>query len=152
FIPSEIMRKHAASRRRRRLKSGLMSLAVLIIAGIVIYYGLRAGVIPMPPNMSAQKGASSAPVTPDATTTLEAKQRASLNEASKLVAKNDLNGAREELKGAASLSGPLTDELNKRISDIDASKNDPKLRELRQREETLWQRALKNAGNDRYMD
>jgi eukaryotic-like serine/threonine-protein kinase len=150
FIPAEIMRKHAA--RRRRMRSLVMSAVVLIVAAIVIFYGIRSGVIPMPSNVHEQKTAPSAPITPDATTTLEAKQRASLNAASKLVANNDLSGARQKLEGAARLKGPLTEELNNRVSEIDASENDPQLRELRQREETLWQRALKNASNNRYMD
>jgi protein kinase-like protein len=152
FIPAEIMRKHAVTRRRRRVRSRFMSAVVLIVAAVVIYYGVRSGVIPMPPSNREQKAGPSAPITPDATTPLEVKQRESLNAASKLVANNDLNGARQKLEGAAKLQGPLTDELNNRISEIDASQNDPQLRELRQKEETLWQRALKNANNQRYMD
>ena len=50
------------------------------------------------------------------------------------------------------MKGPLTEELKKRISEIDASKSDPQLRQLREREEQLWQKALKSVDSGRYME
>jgi hypothetical protein len=99
------------------------------------------------------KAPASAPmVVPGKNTELEVQQRMALGEASKQIATNDLDGAKVQLQKAAALNGPLTEELQKRISEIDASKNDPHLRQLRQREEQLWQKALKSADAGRYME
>jgi eukaryotic-like serine/threonine-protein kinase len=99
------------------------------------------------------KGAVAAPpVISQQQTALEARQRTALESASKLIATNELDSARVQLQKAAEPDGPLTEELNKRISEIDASKKDPQLRNLRQREERLWQKAMKSAGSNRYME
>jgi hypothetical protein len=59
-----------------------------------------------------------------------------------LVAANDLDGARQALQQAAALNGPLTSEILKKQSEIEASMKDANLRQLRQTEEKLWQRAM----------
>jgi tetratricopeptide (TPR) repeat protein len=152
FIPSEIYRKHAASQRRRNLGKTIFAWGVLVVvvaAGVIAY---RSGFIPPLSNLQGKKAAPAASFVPDSKTALEAQQRASISAASELVATNDLEAAQKKLRIAADLNGPLTEELEKRISDIDASRNDPQLRQLRQREETLWQKALKSASNNRYIE
>jgi hypothetical protein len=67
-----------------------------------------------------------------------------LDAANKLIAANDLNGAIQQLRPAATLQGPLTSEVAKKISEIEESMKDAGLRELRQREAKLWQGAMKN--------
>jgi len=73
---------------------------------------------------------------------LELQQRHALDSANKLVATNDLDGARQTLQQAAALNGPLTSEVLKKQSEIEASMKDANLRQLRQTEEKLWQRAM----------
>jgi len=81
---------------------------------------------------------------------LELQQRAALNEADKLVAANDLDGALRQLQQAAALNGPLTSEIQKKQSVIQESLKDVSLRQLRQREEVLWQAAMNRLAEGRY--
>jgi serine/threonine protein kinase len=82
----------------------------------------------------------------------ETQQRALLNAASGLIAANDLEGARKKLDEAAALNGPLSVEIERGKGAIDDSMKDPKLRQLRQREATLWQQAQKHVGAGQYND
>ncbi|MBV8514115.1 MAG: hypothetical protein JO260_02335 [Acidobacteria bacterium] len=151
-IPSKIYRKHAAGQRRPNLGKTIFAWALVVAVVSVAFFGYRAGLLPEIPNLPGKTSVTTAPVVPDSTTDLEAQQRALLADASELVAKNDLDGARQKLRAGAHLNGPLTEELTNRISEIDASKDDPQLRQLRQREESLWQKAQKNANNERYIE
>jgi eukaryotic-like serine/threonine-protein kinase len=83
---------------------------------------------------------------------LEAQQRPALKAAGELIAANNLDGALAKLRDAAALNGPLTPDLQRRISEIVESKKDLNLRQLRQREERLWQQALKQVEDGRFMD
>jgi len=82
---------------------------------------------------------------------VEASQHDALNSAGQLIAANDLDGARKKLQEAAASNGPLTPEIQLRISAIDESSKDPNIRQLRRREEVLWQRALKRMADGQYI-
>jgi eukaryotic-like serine/threonine-protein kinase len=81
---------------------------------------------------------------------LEVQQREALNAADKLIAANDLDGARQKLQQAAALNGPLTSDLRRKISAIEESMKDANLRQLRRSEEVLWQNAMKSLAGARY--
>ncbi len=85
-------------------------------------------------------------------TQIENQERSALNAAGVLVAANDLEGARAKLGEAAALKGPLASQIQNRISAIDESKKDPNLRQLRRREEQLWQKALRRFEDGRFME
>ena len=53
------------------------------------------------------------------------------------------------LQPAAALNGPLTPEIQKKLAQIEESKKDANLRQLRQNEEVLWQRATKLVADGR---
>lgn len=130
---------------------------LVLVVGIAFVIALRRPDLIDKFSHAAENARNKAPVsapivTPDKTTELEVQQRMALGAASKLIAANELDSAKQQLENAAALNGPLTSELQKRISEIDASKSDPQLRQLRQHEEQLWQRALKSAGTGRYME
>ncbi len=82
---------------------------------------------------------------------LELQQRDALNQADKLVAANDLDGALQKLQQAAALNGPLTPDIQKKQSVIEESLKDVSLRHLRQREEVLWQAAMNRLADGRYV-
>jgi serine/threonine protein kinase len=82
----------------------------------------------------------------------EIQQRDALNAAGQLIAANNLDGARKKLQEAAAWNGPLTPEIQRRISAIEESVKDPSLRQLRRREEVLWQQALKRVADGQYID
>jgi serine/threonine protein kinase/uncharacterized protein YbaR (Trm112 family) len=81
---------------------------------------------------------------------LEVQQRDALNAVDKLIAANDLDGARQTLQQAAALNGPLTPDVQRKLSGIEESMKDSNLRQLRQREELLWQQAMKSVAGARY--
>jgi eukaryotic-like serine/threonine-protein kinase len=82
----------------------------------------------------------------------EVQQREALDGANKLIAANDLDGALRQLQQAEALKGPLTSEIDKKISGIEESMKDANLRALRQREEVLWQQALSRLASGRFTD
>jgi eukaryotic-like serine/threonine-protein kinase len=127
------------------------AVVMLLVLGLVaaIWVGLRS----VPPEPVRRP----VPVDPPPILTadpalLEAQQRPALKAAGELIAANNLDSALEQLREAAALNGPLTPDLQRRISEIDESKKDPNLRQLRQREERLWQQALKQVEDGRFMD
>jgi DNA polymerase III gamma/tau subunit len=83
---------------------------------------------------------------------LETAQRDAINSADKLVAANDLDGAMRTLQQAATLNGPLTTDIQKKLAGIEESMKDASLRQLRQREEVLWQLAKNREANGRYKE
>jgi uncharacterized protein YbaR (Trm112 family) len=83
---------------------------------------------------------------------LEVQQREALDGANKLIAANDLDGALQRLQQAEALKGPLTSEIDKKISGIEESMKDANLRALRQREEVLWQQATSRLASGRLTD
>ncbi len=83
---------------------------------------------------------------------LEAQQRQALDAADKRIAANDLDGALQLLQPAAALNGPLGPEIQKKIAQVEESKKDVNLRQLRQGEEVLWQRATRLVADGKFAD
>jgi eukaryotic-like serine/threonine-protein kinase len=83
---------------------------------------------------------------------LEAQQRQALDAADKRIAANDLDGALQLLQPAAALNGPLGPEIQKKIDQVEESKKDVNLRQLRQGEEVLWQRATRLVADGKFSD
>jgi hypothetical protein len=69
---------------------------------------------------------------------LETQQRQSMEAANARIAANDLDGALRILQQAQGLKGPLTTEIQEKLSEVEKSKGDADLRELRAKEEQLW--------------
>ena len=116
--------------------------------GASMYVGLRW--VPSEP-VRTSVPATPPPAKPDPAL-LEAQQRPALKTAGESIALNDLDGALAKLREAAALNGPLTPDLQRRISEIEESQKDPNLRLLRQREEKLWQEVLKQVEERRFID
>jgi eukaryotic-like serine/threonine-protein kinase len=116
--------------------------------GASIWVGLRS--VPTEP-VRTPAPIPPPPPTPDPAL-LEAQQRPALKAAGEMIALNDLDGALAKLREAAALNGPLTPDLQSRISEIEESKKDSNLRLLRQREERLWQQVLKQVEERRFID
>jgi eukaryotic-like serine/threonine-protein kinase len=83
---------------------------------------------------------------------LETQQRQSMDAASARIAVNDLAGALRILQQAEALHGPLTPEIREKLSQVEKSKNDADLRELRQNEEQLWAQAKTFVNAGRYTE
>src|SRR5437879_5200439 len=83
---------------------------------------------------------------------IEAQQRDAINNANKLIAANDLEGARAILQKVASLQGPLTPDIQKMQSQVDNAIQNKKLPEQLQREGQLWQQAMEQMGNARFTE
>jgi serine/threonine-protein kinase len=83
---------------------------------------------------------------------LEVQQREALNAADKLVASNDLEGALKILAPAANLNGRFTAEIKKKQSGIEESMQNQNLRDLRRREEQLWQQANDDVAGGRFTE
>ena len=103
--------------------------------------------IPQPGPKATQQAAEQ----PDAAE-VEKQEQSALDAAGQLIAANDLDGARRKLEEAVPLKGPLATVIQTRISAIDESKKDPDLRQLRRREEQLWERTLKRLDDGRFID
>jgi hypothetical protein len=121
---------------------------LLLGLGASIWVGLRS--VPSEP-VRTSVPVSPPPAKPDPAL-LEAQQRPALKAAGESIALNDLDGALAKLREAAALNGPLTPDLQRRISEIEESQKDPNLRLLRQREEKLWQQVLKQVEERRFID
>jgi hypothetical protein len=151
---AQIVPRGRGARRQKKLIKPIVAWTLVLVVGTAVSIAVwRPDLINKVSNVGEKRGTVDAPiVVPAKTTELEVQQRMALGAASKQIATNDLDAAKDQLQKAAALNGPLTEELQKRISEIDASKNDPHLRQLRQREEQLWQKALKSADAGRYME
>jgi len=80
----------------------------------------------------------------------EVQQRNAMSAADKLVAANDLEGARRILNPAANLNGPLSAEIKKKLAGIEESMQNQGLRDLRRKEEQLWQQANDDVASGRF--
>jgi eukaryotic-like serine/threonine-protein kinase len=83
---------------------------------------------------------------------VEVQQRQALNAANDKIAANDLDGALQLLQPAAALNGPLTSEIQKKLGQLEESKRDENLRQIRQGEEVLWQKASRLAADGRFTE
>jgi len=128
--------------------------AVLAVAALVVisgvWLGLRSG-NEKAPTPTTKKSGPTRPALPRVDP-LEVQQRQAIDAANTKIAANDLDGAAQVLQPAAALNGPLTPEIQKKLAQIEESKNDANLRQLRQNEEVLWQRATKLVADGRYTE
>ena len=83
---------------------------------------------------------------------LETEQRHALDTANNSIAANDLDQAMRVLQQAVALGGPLTPEIQKKLSEIEESKSDAKLRQLRQQEAEFWKQAMRLFDDGRYTE
>jgi eukaryotic-like serine/threonine-protein kinase len=81
---------------------------------------------------------------------LELQQRQALNQADKMRVAGDLAGASRVLQDAAALNGPLTGDVQKMQSAIEAESKDDQLRKLRQQEAQLWQGATSDVDRGQF--
>jgi uncharacterized protein YbaR (Trm112 family) len=81
---------------------------------------------------------------------LEVKQREAMATAEKLVADNNLEQARQTLLDAEKLNGPLTPAVQSMRGQIEDSMKNAQLRQLRQREAQLWQKATESIGSRQF--
>ena len=141
------VRAQAAEAPASRRRPAVLVISLLVLTGAIGagMYLLRSG----PGQPSAGKSLQPPAPKPDLN---EVRQRDILNAVGPLIASNDLDGAREKLLEAAALSGPLTPEIQRRISALDESAKDPNLRQLRRREEVLWQQALKRVADGKFIE
>jgi serine/threonine protein kinase len=77
-------------------------------------------------------------------------QRQSFKSADSMIAANDLDGASNVLREAAKLNGPLNPDIQKKLIEIDESKKNAALKQLRQTEQLLWQRAMSRVASQQY--
>jgi serine/threonine protein kinase len=124
--------------------------AIVAVSAALIWGAVR--VIPM-----IRTHEPAQPVTPKPTpkvepNPLEVQQRDAMNAADKLVAANDLEGALRILNPAANLNGPLTSDIKKKQAGIEESMQNKNLRELRRKEEQLWQQANDDVAAGHFAD
>jgi hypothetical protein len=129
--------------------------AILAILALVVFatawIGLRSSSVnKQPVNPPVAKTVEHPP--PPRVDPLETQQRQALNAADKRIAANDLDGAMQVLQPAAALNGPLSPEIQKKIAQVEESKKDVNLRQLRQGEEVLWQRATRLVADGRFAE
>ena len=127
--------------------------AVLGVAAVVLVVGIWLGVRSVQPNtapVTAPSSPSSTKTSPPAVDPRELQQRDALNAANQMIASNDLNKALQTLQQAAAIDGPLTSDIQKKQSEIEASMKDANLRQLRQTEERLWQRAMNRSASGHF--
>jgi eukaryotic-like serine/threonine-protein kinase len=128
---------------------------VLVLSGVIF---LVAGWLVVRSQRVPQK-TESPPATktvPQSTTPevdpLEVEQRKDLEAAGRKIAENDLDGAAQLLRKSATINGPLTTEIQNKLAQVEESQKDANLRQVRQREEELWQRAIKLVADQRYSE
>jgi serine/threonine protein kinase len=133
--------------RRKAARIGALALcAVGLIWGVI-----RIAALLRPHETASTPAVAKLPAKPEPNP-LEIQQRNALNAADKLVAANDLEGALKVLAPAADLNGPLTADVKKKQTGIQESMQNQNLRELRRREEQLWQQANDDVAGGRFTD
>jgi eukaryotic-like serine/threonine-protein kinase len=131
-------------------KPGILAIVAIAMVS-AIWFGLRpknAQRAPVtPPTVKTIQKTAQSPIDP-----LESRQRQALDEADKKIAANDLDGASQVLQPAAALNGPLTSEIQQKLAQVEESMKDANLRQLRQKEEVLWQRAMSSVADGRFSE
>jgi hypothetical protein len=126
-------------------------LAAGVLAAVLLVWGAVRLVPLIRPRETIAPTVIKPPVKPEPNP-LEVQQRNALNAADKLVAANDLEGALRILTPAADLNGPLTAEVKKKQAGIEESMQNQNLRELRRKEEQLWQQATDDVAGGRFAE
>ena len=128
---------------------------VLVLLGFILLAAIRLGVrsksVPPKPDGPSPTKTVAQPAAPKVDP-LEVEQRRDLDAANQKIAENDLDGAAQGLQRGAALNGPLTAEIQKKLAQVEESQKDANLRQVRQREEELWQRAIKLVADERYTE
>ena len=128
---------------------------LVVLGGIVVAVAVWAGIhfsTSKPAPVVVPEASSQPRVTKPEIDPLETRQREAISSADQLIAANDLEGAMRTLQQAASLNGPLTTDIQKKLVSIEESMKDASVRQLRQREELLWQQAKNREASGRYKD
>jgi len=133
-----------------RKKTAQIGVLVLCAAGLI--WGLIRVTTLLRTRETVSTPAVAKPPAKPAPNPLEVQQRDALNAADKLVAANDLEGALKILAAAADLNGPLTADIKKKQAGIEESMQNQNLRDLRRREEQLWQQANDDVTAGRFTD
>jgi serine/threonine protein kinase len=131
-------------------KTSLVALAGLGVA-VAVWAGIHFSTS-KPAQVVVPETTSQPRVTKPEIDPLEIKQRDAINSADQLIAANDLEAAMRTLQQAASLNGPLTADIQKKLVSIEESMKDASVRQLRQREELLWQQAKNREASGRYRE
>lgn len=131
---------------RRPLVLTIITLAIVVAIGVSLRsrFGKSGSMAPTLVQISPPAQPSVNP--------LETQQRQAIDGANSKIAANDLEGAIQQLRRAAALNGPLTGEIERTLSQLEESQKDVSLRQLRQGEEALWQRAGRLTAEGRYTD
>jgi serine/threonine protein kinase len=130
------------------LKAAAGVIVIALVAGVWFAWRSRSGSTTTrkgPTAKLAPQRSQPPPVDP-----LEAKQRQALDDANAKIAANDLDGAMQELKQAEQLNGPLTLQIQKTLTEVEESKNNATVAELRRHEADLWQKAVRNVETGQY--
>ena len=122
-----------------------------VLAALLLVWGVVRLVPLIRPRETVAPAITKPPVKPEPNP-LEVQQRSALNAADKLVAANDLEGALRILTPAADLNGPLTVEIKKKQAGIEESMQNQNLRDLRRKEEQLWQQANDDVAGGRFTE
>jgi len=131
---------------RKPLVLTVMALALVAVLGIALRSRIgRTG--PDSPVVKVSPQAAQPPVNP-----LETQQQQAIDEADRKIAANDLEGAIQQLRQAAALNGPLTKEIQLKLSQLEESQKDATLRQLRRSEEVSWQDAKRLAAAGKYTE
>jgi serine/threonine protein kinase len=127
-------------------------IGVLVLCAVGLIWGLIRIATLLRTHETASTPTVAKPVAKPEPNPLEVQQRDALNAADKLVASNDLEGALKILAPAADLNGPLTAEIKKKQAGIEESIQNQSLRDLRRREEQLWQQANDDVSGGRFAE
>ncbi len=122
-------------------------LAAILLISVGIYFMRSKPVQQIAPSLPAKVEPPGPVVDP-----LEVQQRDALNAAEKMIAANELEGAQKALQEATTLRGPLGFDIQKKLASVEESMKDAHLRQLRQREEVLWQQAMTRVDEKRYSE
>jgi serine/threonine-protein kinase len=148
-IPEAIPVAGAAPPSNRK-KAARIGALVLCVVGLI--WGLTRLATLLRTHEAASTPTVAKPTAKPEPNPLEVQQRDALNAADKLVASNDLEGALKILAPAADLNGPFTAEIKKKQAGIEESMQNQNLRDLRRREEQLWQQANDDAAGGRFAE
>ena len=146
-IPEAIPVAGAASNRKKAARIG-----ALVLCAVGLIWGLIRIAALLRTHETASTPAVVKPAAKPEPNPLEVQQRDALNAADKLVASNDLEGALKILAAAADLNGPFTAEIKKKQAGIEESMQNQNLRDLRRKEEQLWQQANDDVTGGRFAE
>lgn len=127
-------------------------IGVLVLGALGLVWGLVHEVRSVRTHETVSAPAIAKPPAKPEPNPLEIQQRNALNAADKLVAANDLEGALKILSSAANLNGPLTADIQKKQASIQESLQNQSLRDLRRKEEQLWQQANDDVASAHFAD